>query len=164
MKKALLTLPVIFICMAALSQNIPPVDGVRMETAQDYQNADSLVVQVSRYLLSIPLNQDNHTRLRAGVFLTRWMQGSPQFNVTPNENVMKYIGTDVDLLSVYYAALCSFVLQYPSVKESNTVTLNAAKELVAYMNKSSNHVILTRRFKKLCDADDKGELKSFLKL
>ena len=164
MKKALLTLPVIFMCMAAFAQNIPPVDGVRMETEQDYRNADSLVVQVSRYLLSIPVNQDNHTRLRTGLFLTRWMQGSPQFNVAPNDRVLKYIDSDVDLLSVYYAALCSFVLQYPSVKDSNTVTLNGAKELVAYMNKSSNHVILTRRLKKLCEADDKGELKSFLKL
>ena len=164
MKKALLTLLVIFLSIAAFSQNIPPVDGVRMETDQDYRNADSLVMQVSRYLLSIPLNNDNHTRLRAGVFLTRWMQGSPQFNVAPNDRVLKYIDSDVDLLSVYYAALCSFVLQYPSVTDSNTVTLNAAKELVAYMDKSSNHVILTRRLKKLCDADDKGELKNLLKL
>jgi len=164
MKNSLLTLLLIFTCVTAFSQNVPPVDGVRMETEQDYRNADSLVVQVSRYLLSIPVNQDNHTRLRIGVFLTRWMQGSPQFNFTLNENVLKYIGTDVDLLSVYYAALCSFVLQYPSVKDANTVTLNAAKELVAYMNKSSNHVILTRRLKKLCEADDKGELKSFLRL
>ena len=164
MKKALLTLPVIFMCMAAFAQNIPPVDGVRMETDQDYRNADSLVMQVSRYLLSIPLNNDNHTRLRTGLFLTRWMQGSPQFNVAPNDRVLKYIDSDVDLLSVYYAALCSFVLQYPSVTDSNTVTLNAAKELVAYMDKSSNHVILTRRLKKLCDADDKGELKNLLKL
>ena len=164
MKNSLLTLLLIFTCVTAFSQNVPPVDGVRMETEQDYRNADSLVVQVSRYLLSIPVNQDNHTRLRIGVFLTRWMQGSPQFTITPNDNVMKYIGTDVDLLSVYYAALCSFVLQYPSVKDANTVTLNAAKELVAYMNKSSNHVILTRRLKKLCEADDKGELKSFLRL
>jgi len=164
MKKALLTLLVIFLSIAAFSQNIPPVDGVRMETDQDYRNADSLVMQVSRYLLSIPLNNDNHTRLRAGVFLTRWMQGSPQFNVAPNDRVLKYIDSDVDLLSVYYAALCSFVLQYPSVRDSNTVTLNAAKELVAYMDKSSNHVILTRRLKKLCDADDKGELKNLLKL
>ena len=164
MKKALLTLPVIFMCMAAFAQNIPPVDGVRMETDQDYRNADSLVMQVSRYLLSIPLNNDNHTRLRTGLFLTRWMQGSPQFNVAPNDRVLKYIDSDVDLLSVYYAALCSFVLKYPSVTDSNTVTLNAAKELVAYMDKSSNHVILTRRLKKLCDADDKGELKNLLKL
>jgi len=164
MKKLFFTLLAVIAGQIAFSQNIPPVEGVRMETAQDYRNADSAVVQVSRYFLSIPIDQDNNTRLKAGVFLTRWMYGSPDCNFDPGQKMLKYINSDVDLLTVYYCCFSLFTIHYPSVKDPKTVELNAAKQFVAYLNKPSNHVTLTRQLKKMVDADEKGELKSFLKL
>ena len=147
-----------------LAQNIPPVEGVRLETPQDYRNADSAVVQVSKYFLSIPIDQDNNRRLYAGVFLVRWMNGSPECNFDPDQTVLKYIKKDVDLLTVYYCCFSSFSIHYTSVKDPKTVTLNAVKQLVAYMNNPGNHVVLTRQLKNMIAADEKGDLKSFLKL
>jgi hypothetical protein len=164
MKKLFFVLLAIVSSHAAFAQNIPPVEGVRLETPQDYRNADSAVVQVSKYFLSIPIDQDNNRRLYAGIFLVKWMSGSPECNFDPDQNVLKYIKKDVDLLTVYYCCFSSFSIHYPSVKDSNTVTLNATKQLVAYISKPANHVRLTRQLKNMVDADEKGELKSFLKL
>jgi hypothetical protein len=164
MKKTLLTLLVLFLGFAAFAQNIPPTDGLRMETDEDYRNADSLVIQVSKYFLSIPLNSDNYNRLRGALFLKRWMAGSPEFNIVPNSNFAKYTEDDVDLLSIYYSSLCLFVLQNPGVKDANTVTLNAARIVAQYVGNPENHVILTRRLTKLVAAEQKDDLKSFLKL
>lgn len=164
MKKIFFTLlAALFGCMA-LAQNIPPVDGFKLEAPQDYRNADSAVMQVSRYFLSIPIDQDTNSRLHAGVFLVQWMEGTPEFNFTFSDNQLKYIEKDADLLTLYYASLCYFAIQHPAVRDGNTVTLNAVKLMLAYIKNSKNHVTLTRKLKKLEDADDKGELKSLLKL
>jgi hypothetical protein len=70
----------------------------------------------------------------------------------------------VDLMAVYYASMCSFVLQYPSVRDKNTITLNTAKTLADYIGNPNNHVILNRQLKKLVEANQAGKLKSFLNL
>lgn len=164
MKKLLFTLLAVSVAQFAFSQNIPPVEGVRLEAPQDYRNADSAVAQVSRYFLKIPIDQDNNTRLNAGVFLVRWAAGTPEFNFDLNSNAFRYVKKDVDLLTVYYSCLASFAIHHPFVKDANTITLNAVKQLVAYINNPANHVVLTRQLKNLADADAKDDLKSFLKL
>jgi hypothetical protein len=164
MKKLFFTLLAAVLVQFAFSQNIPPVEGFRLEAPQDYRNADSAVVQISKYFLSIPIDQDSNTRLKAGVFLTQWLVGTPDFDFDPDKGALRYIKKDVDLLTIYYCCLSSFVIHYPSVKDPNTAMLNAAKQLLAYVNKPGNHVVLTRQLKNMIAADEKGELKSFLKL
>jgi hypothetical protein len=165
MKKGLLALLLsTIITAAAFSQNIPFVEGLRMDTPQDYHNADSTVLLVSHYLLSIPINTENYNRLKISLFLTRWMDGSPEFTVVPNTKVTRYIENDVDLMAVYYASLCSFVLEYPSVKDKAAITLNTAKTLADYIGNGNNHVILTRQLRKMVAANQEGKLKSFLNL
>ncbi len=154
----------VFAGQIAFCQNIPPVEGVRLETPQDYRNADSLVVQVSKYFLSIPIDQDNNTRLKAGVFLVRWMEGTPEFNLDLGQNVLKYIKKDVDLLTVYYCCVSAFAIHHTAVRDSNAITLNAVKQLVTYIDNPANHVALTRQLKNLADADEKVQLKRVLKL
>lgn len=164
MKKLFFTLLAAVLVQFAFSQNIPPVEGFRLEAPQDYRNADSAVVQVAKYFLSIPIDQDSNTRLKAGVFLTQWLSGTPDFDFDPDKGALRYIKKDVDLLTVYYCCLSSFVIHYPSVKDPNTAMLNAAKPFLAYVNNPGNHVTLTRQLKNMIAADEKGELKSFLKL
>ena len=164
MKKLIFTLLATLISYAAFAQRIPPVNGFKLETPQDYRNADSAVVQIDKYFLSIPIDQDNNSRLYTGVFLIKWMKGSPECDFDPDQYFLKYIRRDVDLLTVYYCCYSLFSIHYPAVKDTKTVTLNAVKQLVTYITNPANHVTLTRQLKNLVDADQKGELKSFLKL
>jgi len=164
MKKLFFTLLAAVMVQFAFSQNIPPVDGFKLETPQDYRNADSAVVQISKYFLSTPIDKDNNTRLYAGVFLIKWISGSPECNFDPDQTVLKYIGKDVDLLTVYYCCFSAFSIHHPYVKDPKTVELNAVMQLLTYINKPGNHVVLTRQLKNMIAADEKGELKSFLKL
>jgi hypothetical protein len=165
MTKTFFTLLILFAAFSGFCQSMPPVEGVPLNTSTDFHAAENVVLQVSGNLLSTPIDQANEARLKANVFLVRWMYGTPDFDFTIGQNAMKkYIEKDVDLMAVYFACLASFAIKYPSVKDQATVTLNAVKTFVGYINNTTNHVIITSKLKKLQEADQKGELKSFLKL
>jgi hypothetical protein len=164
MKKALFTLLLVFSAFAVFSQSFPPVTGIPLTTGEDYHAAENVVLDVSNTLLTTPADQNYEWRLKASQFIFRWLAGTPDFNFTFGQNVLKYIDNDIEPESIYFAALASYALQNKSVKDSNTVILNAVEKLVAYINISSNHVTITRQLKKLADAAGKGQLKSFLKL
>ena len=148
LKNIIFVLTALLFSVNAFSQNIPPVEGIKLETGDDYRNADQAVKEVSQYLLIVPVNKESNTRVKAGYFLLKWMEGTPEFNFTFNHSVLKYFEKDVDLLAIYYGAMASFALQYPSVKNPDTITLNAVKTLIAYVNNSHNHVIAARPLKK----------------
>ncbi len=165
MKKAFFTCIAILVSFSAFSQSMPPVLGVPLATDADYRTAENVVLRVSEYLLAIPVDEANESRLKAGLFLTRWMDGTPDFDLTLGQSAMnKYIEKDVDLMTVYFSCLTSFAIEYKSVKDPKTITLNAVKAFITYINNSNNHVVMTTKLKKLVDADQKGDLKRFLKL
>jgi hypothetical protein len=163
MKKALCTLLAFSLPFAAFSQSLPAIDAVPLKTAENYRAAESTVLQTSAYLLANPIDKNDETRLKAGVFLYRWVAGTPDFYLSPDENVTRCFEKDVDLITLYYACTTSFAIQYPSVKNSKAITLNAVKTFLNYVNNSNNHVIITRRLKKLSDAAQNGQLENFLK-
>jgi len=164
MKKAICTLLLIFAAFYSFSQSMPPVDGVPLVTAQDYRTAENVVVQVDGNLLSTPIDKANETRLYAGLFLMKWINGTPDFDFTTEQKPLKYLKKDADLITVYCAALTSFTLQYRSVKDHKALTVNAVKAFLDYVNNANNHVVLTKNLKKLSDANQQGTLEKFLNL
>jgi hypothetical protein len=164
MKNTLFAIILVLISFSAFSQGLPPVKGVPLSSPDDYSAAENVVLQTSAYLLANPIDMDDESRLTAGVFIIRWMNGTPDFDFAFGQNKLGYIKNDVDLLSVYYATLSSFAIQNKSVKDPKTVTLNAVKKFIAYIKDPKNHVKMNRQLKKLADADEKGELKSYLGL
>jgi len=67
-------------------------------------------------------------------------------------------------MAVYMAAICKTALQYKPGIQSKKITLDAIKLLLIYTNNANNNVNRTSDLKKLSDANDKGELESFLNL
>jgi hypothetical protein len=96
--------------------------------------------------------------------LLDWMGGTPDYTFSLERKAIKYFDKDVDLMSVYTAALVLTEMEYKKPANVNKWTLIAIKRFVAYIKESSNHVMVTKRLQKLIDAYDKGELESFLKL
>jgi len=163
MKTAFLTLLIVSLGFSAFSQTFPPIDNVTMTTKEDYRAKDSLALQVANYVLSTPSNEKSVDRLSATSFLLKWMDGTPDYSFELGQNVLQYFQKDIDLMSVYMACMTAYALQ-SHAKDSKAITLNAVKLFVAYIDKGSNNVKMTGKLKKLSEANQKGELESFLKL
>src|SRR3978361_1966855 len=100
MKKILLTLLIVITGLAAFSQSLPQTDSVTLVTKEDYRAAEPVVLQACNYLLSTPSDQNNPSRLKAGQFIFKWMEGTPDFTFTMGQNILSYIEADLDLMSV----------------------------------------------------------------
>jgi cellobiose-specific phosphotransferase system component IIC len=162
MKTAFFTLLIAVLSFNAFSQTLPPIANVQMTTKEDYRAKDSLALQVANYVLSTPSNENSVDRLSAASFLLKWMDGTPDYSFELSQNVLQYFQKDIDLMSVYMACMTAYALQNHA-KDAKTITLNAVKLFVTYIDKSSNNVKMTSKLKKLSEANQKGELESFLK-
>ncbi len=162
MKKTLFILLAIVTGFNAFSQSPPQIDSVKLVTKEDFRAAEPVVLQAGSYLLSTPSDQNNPVRLKVGQFIFKWMDGTPDFTFTMEQNVLKYIEADLDLMTVYFACLTTYSLQNKSVTDAKTVTLKAVEKLVAYIDNSSNHVNMNEGLKKLSKANKKGDLENFL--
>jgi hypothetical protein len=164
MKKILLTLLTIVVAFNAFSQSLPPIDGLKLVTKEDFRSADSLALKVANYILSTPSAKNNVPRLKATQFLLNWMEGTPDFTFSLDEKAIKYFEKDMDLMGVYTASLTAYSIQNKQVTDTKIVTLNAVKIFITYIDNNGNNVTWTSKLKKLSEANQKGELESLLKL
>jgi len=164
MKKMLLTLLAVISACAGFSQTPPQTDSVKLVTKADYRAAEPVVLQACNYLLATPADQKNPSRLKAGQFIFKWMQGTPDFTFVMDQNILKYIEADLDLMTVYFACVTSYSLQNRSVADTRNVTLKAVEKLIAYIDNSTNQVSMNAGLKALSKANRKGNLEAFLYL
>lgn len=165
MKKLFLIGLVCFTVHAKLfAQDLPNFSQIRLVQKEDYKLADSAVLQTCNYLLSTPIDSKSITRLTSVQFIMKWMDGTPDYTFSLSENTTKYFIKDLDLMGLYMACLSKAALQTTPGTNSNTITLNATKLLLTYVNTAGNNVNWTKPLKKLSEANDKGDLQSFLKL
>lgn len=161
--------PFFCICLLSLfaatqlrAQTVPQFGHIKMASKRDYKQADSTVSQLSAYLLSIPINRDTTTRINAAQFLMKWMEGTNEYTFVINENNTRAFINNTNLMAVYMAALCKTALQHKPGVDSRIVTLNGTRRLIAYISNPANHVKNTPALQELIDANNKGELESFL--
>lgn len=164
MKKLFLTLSAIIFTLSVFSQTLPQIEGVKLDTKEDYKAAEPLALQVANYLLSTPSDANSAPRLNSTQFLLKWMGGTPDHSFSLEQKVIKYFEKDLDLTGVYLASLTLTAIQDPSLKDTRVMSLNAAKKLIAYIDNADNHAAMTSKLKKLSEANQKGELETFLKL
>lgn len=165
MKKALFVLFLIFTTAAvSIAQELPPIDGVKLEGSEIFKLNEPLVLQTADYLLTTPVKENDIDRLKAVQFLIKWMEGTPDHTFTISEYPTKYFSYNVDLMSVYMAALCKVELEAKHTN-ANELTLDATKIFLKYVNEPTYYKLkLSKDMKRLSAANDKGELKSFLRM
>lgn len=152
----------LFAAMQLRAQTMPQFDHMKLASKKDYKLADSTVSQLSAYLLSVPINRDTATRINAAQFLMKWMEGTTEYTFVINENNTRAFIHNTNLMAVYMAALCKTALQYKPGVDSKFVTLNGTKRLISYISNPANQVKNTKALQELIDANNKGELESFL--
>jgi len=162
MKRLLLICLLIF-AGGAFAQTLPAFRQVKLEKIKDYKAAEPVVVQTADYVLATPIDQNIEAKKAAAQFLMKWMDGTADYTFTLDENSTKSFLQNAGLVEVYLASMSKFAIENKP-KLSKTITINAIKNLLAYINNPANNVIQTDDLKALSEANDRNELESFLNL
>jgi len=116
---------------------------------EDYGNSEDQVLEVSKFILSNPIQKDNSDRINAMQYLLKWMEGTPDYTFTIGETVMNLTGGDLDLMGVYFAAISETAIQNKkSGKTDEQTNEEAIKKFVSYAANKSNNVKANKELKK----------------
>lgn len=129
----------------------------------DYKAAEPDVLKTANLLLNSDITKAELTRLNATMFIINWMQGTPDylFNIDDNVNLL---GNDPVIGGLYYAASVKYVLENPAnAKDKDAVKIGTWTNVANYVAKPEHNVKLTRKLKKLIEANSNGTLSTFLK-
>lgn len=145
------------------AQNLPKFDQYKFNKNSDYKLADSAVLQTADFLLSTPSDQNIPIRIKAGQFVMRWMEGTPDYTFSLEQNAIKYLSGNVDMMLLYMTSMAKYALENKS-NDVKITTINGVKILLAYVDNPANNVKIDKNLKKLSDANNKGNLENFLNL
>jgi len=163
MKKLLLIFILLIATSKLFAQNLPRFDQYKFDEKSDYKLADTAVLQTANFLLSTPIDQNIPTRLKAGQFVMRWMEGTPDYTFSLEQTPIKYLSGNVDLMLLYMTSMAKYALENKS-NDVKVTTFNGVKILLGYVNNPANDVKKDKNLKKLSDENNKGNLENFLDL
>ena len=163
MKKLLLIFILLIATSKLFAQNLPQFDQYKFDEKSEYKLADTAVLQTANFLLSTPIDQNIPVRLKAGQFVMRWMEGTPDYTFSLEQTPIKYLSGNVDLMLLYMTSMAKYALENKS-NDVKVTTINGVKILLGYVNNATNDVKIDKNLKKLSVENDKGNLENFLNL
>jgi hypothetical protein len=163
MKRILLICVFASVACNMFAQSLPQFDDIKLQKSKDYKLAEPTVVQTADFIIATPIDKNTDTKTIAAQFLMKWMDGTPDYTFTLDENSTRYFLQNNQLMMVYVASMAKYAIQTKQ-HNSKTITINAIKSLLAYINDPANNVKKTDELKELSQANDNGQLESFLNL
>jgi len=143
----------------AYAQTLPSFEYIKMEQVSDFKAAEPFALQTANYLLGTPYRKDNPDRLKSLQFISKWMNGTPDYAFRVQEVAEKYFKGSIDLLGLYMAGAVKFALENKTgAKDAELLKLNAITHLLAYCEIPENNLRLNKQLKKLADAKAAGKL------
>ena len=163
MKRILLVCVFAFVACNVFAQSLPQFDEIKLQKTKDYKLAEPAVVQTADFIISTPIDKNTDTKTIAAQFLMKWMDGTPDFTFTLDENSTRYFLQNNELMMVYVASMAKYAIETKQ-HNSKTNTINAIKSLLSYINDPANNVKKTNDLIELSQANQNGQLESFLNL
>lgn len=162
MKKLILTLNIFFAFTVLCSaQNLPDFNSYKLEKAEDYGKTENVALQAADYLFSTPF-KDTLKRTNSELFILQWMEGTPDYTFDIDNKAASILGNKY--LRIYLAASLKYRLENHLTNNYDTTKAEVEiwKIIANYVSNPSNEIKATGKLKKLCKANEKGELEDFL--
>ena len=163
MKRILIICVFAFVACNVIAQSLPQFADIKLQKSKDYKLAEPAVVQTADFIISTPIDKNTDTKTIAAQFLMKWMDGTPDFTFTLDENSTRSFLQNNELMMVYVASMAKYAIQNKP-RNTKAITLNAIKSLLAYINDPANNVKKTDELKELSQANDNNQLETFLNL
>jgi hypothetical protein len=161
MKKVLLAFSVFLFTSTLYAQRLEYA-SIKLETKEDYTaEVDKAVLEAATYLLATPLDKEKESWQGAAQFLVRWMSGTPAYTFNIDKVATDISKNKEDLLIIYLAAMVRYSLENPSTKKDEIkVKVGTVRSVLDYCRQQS--IKLTGELKRLGQADEKGDLETYL--
>lgn len=110
------------------AQQAPVIpEGLELVTPKDFEKVQPLVVEVSNWLITTPLDKDPEQRKKLNTFLWKWISGTPVFIVDISDNLTRLYARNVQLLNIF---LAGYALEY--IRDPAAYTDQAASRAGIY--------------------------------
>lgn len=151
--------------VSVFAQDYSTLKDVVLNEKADYPKAEEKVLECSRFVLSLPIDDKNPNRLYALQFVLRWMQGTPDYNFEIDESIGKVVESDKELFSICLMSMSKFVLENKEKsKDIKEIKYNTFLILLNYVTEPKNKVTLNKELDKLIEVQKQDKLKEYLKL
>lgn len=140
----------------------PDYSQIKLDKPDDYRAANTFALMAANTLLSSPVDKDKSDRLSCQKFLLKWMSGTPDYGFIWGNNE-KLLNNNIDLMTIYAASMVKFRLENKVESiDQEKIKIGSWKILLAYCDIPGNDVKLTKKLKKLIEANKNGELEKNL--
>lgn len=134
---------------------------VKLQSADDYKEYAENVLDCSDYLLLTPYDKKDIERQAATDFVTRWIQGSPQFSLNVSENIKVLTEEKEDLLGLYITCYAKQAIENKdNYTNDELLEKDAINLFLDYCANPQNKIKLTKEMKKVIELKNSGELAS----
>jgi hypothetical protein len=132
-----------------------------LKVAEDYVKYEKDVIAASKWLKSVPLNEQKDKRKEVSAFVIKWVSGSPTVNVELNKNIIDFDKKNTGMMVLFMAGCAQYVLENNYSKNMNAKHKAALKGIIE-VYKTGNGITKDKKMEKLIKADDAGELDDWI--
>ena len=150
MKKIILTFSIAFTSHLSFGQDFNKLAKYEFETTESYESEKTNVLLCANYLFNNPVNQEKLNRLTSIQYIMKWMEGTPEYTFTIDEKAMELTKDNIDLVSLYLAAMAKVCIEHRDGNLKNEEIYNMAEEmLVNYCSNPNNKIKPSKKIKKI---------------
>ena len=148
---------------ASNAQDYSKLNDIELKNKEDFSQAENKALECSIYILTTPVDEENTNRNNALQFMFRWMDGTPEYTFTLDETMGRLKQTSDELLGVYMACMCRYVLENKDkAKNDKDVKYNSVLMLIDYSQDPDHNVEITGEVENLIRAKDEHRLKEYI--
>ncbi len=149
MKRLFLVILLLVTSLSIQAQDFSKISKIRFISKSDYKKYEPQAKACAAYILSKPIDKNDANRYKAISFSLVWMEGTPDYQFTIEEEQMQLTKNSQELLGVYFAALTSAALDNKYQDKSTEGLSKHARDIfLDYCSASSNKVKNNKYIKK----------------
>ncbi len=163
--KTLTTLLVLFSVSFLTSAQGPQMNDQIINEDEQAAQLEKKVMESCELLLNTPVNKKDENRINASQLIIQWMESTPDYSFSIDENIYTLTKSNASMLNVYLASLVKATLDninpYENEKE---VKMNCVNTFLDYCSTPKNKLKPNKGIKKMLEARDSGTLTDYLAL
>ncbi len=144
------------------AQALPELNKVRLNKKAQFKDAEALVLKTTEFLLRQDLEKEKASRRKAGQFLMRWMNGTPDYLFYLEPADILYFENNTDYMLSFMAALTHYSIKHPQESRVNKF-IGALDLVLPYLKKYSHKEDWSRELSLLMDKYDQAEMTAYIK-
>src|SRR5690349_5019108 len=107
-------------------QDFSSLKSLEFKSKEDYKQHESTILEMSSYVLSVPIDNANTNRLIALQTIIKWMSGTPDYQFGIDAAVEPLMKKNDEIIGLYMAAMTKYSLSNKEMAaDQNAVKLGS---------------------------------------